>query len=101
MVGYAVFFETYSTFLAAPTLYLEDVFVLPEARGKGVGGALLRRCAEEAVSRGCGRLEWQVLAWNDLALGFYEHLGAAPLHREWRLYRLEGQALENLGRRAG
>ncbi len=101
VVGYAVFFETYSTFLASPTLYLEDIFVLPDARGEGVGRALLRACAEEAVHRGCERMEWQVLAWNDLALGFYEHLGATPLHREWRLYRLEGPALDGLARGMG
>ena len=101
LVGYAVFFETYSTFLALPTLYLEDIFVLPEARGKGVGRALLQACAEEAVRRGCGRMEWQVLAWNDLALGFYQHLGAVPLHEEWQLYRLEGDALEKVARFGG
>ncbi len=95
--GYAVFFETYSTFLALPTLYLEDLFILPAARGRGVGGALFRECAAEAVRRGCGRMEWQVLAWNDLALGFYEHLGAMPLHDDWRSYRLVGDDLRDLG----
>jgi|SRR5579871_2648123 len=95
-VGYAIAFETYSTFLALPTYYLEDLFVLPEARGEGVGSALLRACAAEAVRRGCGRLEWQVLAWNDLAIGFYEHLGAQPLHADWRCYRLTGHALTQL-----
>jgi GNAT superfamily N-acetyltransferase len=96
-VGYAVYFETYSTFLGLPTLYLEDLFVLPEHRSIGVGSALFRECAAEAVRRGCGRMEWQVLAWNDLALGFYEHLGAAPLHDDWRCYRLTGEALDRLG----
>jgi len=96
IVGYAVFFETYSTFLALPTLYLEDLFVLPEARRKGVGDALVRECAREAVRLGCGRMEWQVLAWNDLAIGFYEALGAAPLHTDWTCYRLDGVALERL-----
>jgi len=96
IVGYAVFFETYSTFLALPTLYLEDLFVLPEARRKGVGDALVRECALEAVRLGCGRMEWQVLAWNDLAIGFYEALGAAPLHADWTCYRLDGVALERL-----
>jgi GNAT superfamily N-acetyltransferase len=96
-VGYAVFFETYSTFLGLPTLYLEDLFVLPDFRGVGVGAALFRECAAEAVRRGCGRMEWQVLVWNDLALGFYDHLGALPLHDEWRCYRLSGEALERLG----
>lgn len=95
-VGYAVFFETYSTFLALPTLYLEDLFVLPEVRARGVGAALFRACAAEAVSRGCGRMEWQMLAWNDLALGFYEHLGAMPLHDDWLCYRLTGEALHRL-----
>ena len=96
-VGYAVFFETYSTFLALPTLYLEDLFVLPEFRGRGAGIDLFRACAAEALSRGCGRMEWQVLAWNDLALGFYQHLGATPLHEDWRCYRLAGDALERVG----
>ncbi len=89
-------FETYSTFLALPTLYLEDLFVLPEARRKGVGDALVRECALEAVRLGCGRMEWQVLAWNDLAIGFYEALGAVPLHADWSCYRLDGVALERL-----
>jgi len=92
-LGYAIYFETYSTFLALPTLYLEDIFVLPEARGQGVGGALFRECAAEAARSGCGRMEWQVLRWNDLALGFYDHLGARPLHDDWQCYRLEGEAL--------
>ncbi len=96
VVGYAIFFETYSTFLAQPTLYLEDLFVLPEARGRGVGKALFRACAVEARRRGCGRMEWQVLAWNDLAIGFYEALGAAPLHADWRCYRLTAPQLEQL-----
>jgi GNAT superfamily N-acetyltransferase len=97
IVGYAISFETYSTFLALPTLYLEDLFVLPEARGMGVGAALFRACAQEAARRGCGRLEWQVLAWNDMAIGFYEHLGAEPLHADWRCYRLTGEALARVG----
>jgi GNAT superfamily N-acetyltransferase len=96
IVAYAIFFETYSTFLAQPTLYLEDLFVLPEARGRGVGTALFRACAAEARRRGCGRMEWQVLAWNDLAIGFYEALGAAPLHTDWRCYRLTAPQLEQL-----
>lgn len=96
VVGYALFFETYSTFLARPTLYLEDLFVLPDVRGQGVGGALFRACAAEAARRGCGRMEWQVLAWNDLAIGFYHDLGAQPLHADWRVYRLEGAQLERL-----
>ena len=96
-VGYAVYFETYSTFLALPTLYLEDLFVLPEVRGHAIGKALFLACAAEAAARGCGRMEWQVLAWNDLAIGFYEHLGALPLHADWRCYRLDAAALERFG----
>jgi GNAT superfamily N-acetyltransferase len=93
-VAYAITFDTYSTFLALPTLYLEDLFVLPDAWGHGVGGALFRACADEARRRGCGRMEWQVLAWNDLAIGFYEHLGALPLHADWRGYRLDAAQLD-------
>ncbi len=91
-VGYALYFETYSTFLARPTLYLEDLFVLPEARRHGVGTALFRACAREAVRRGCGRLEWQVLTWNRLALDFYARFAAEPLD-DWRPFRLTGEAL--------
>src|SRR6478609_7003539 len=72
VVGYAFVFETYSTFLAMPTLYLEDLFVLDEFRGRGVGYALFRYCAEEALRRGCGRFEWVVLDWNTNAITFYE-----------------------------
>jgi GNAT superfamily N-acetyltransferase len=96
VVGYAISFDTYSTFLALPTLYLEDLFVLPQARGRGVGSALFRACALDAYRRGCGRMEWQVLAWNDLAIGFYEHLDAMPLHESWRCYRLDGAQLTQL-----
>ena len=92
VVGYAIYFETYSTFLALPTLYLEDIFVLPEARGHGAGGALFQACAREAVRRGCGRMEWQVLTWNELALGFYARRAAQPLD-DWRPFRLTGDAL--------
>ena len=92
VVGYAIYFETYSTFLALPTLYLEDLFVLPVARGLGAGAALFRACAREAVQRGCGRLEWQVLAWNELALGFYARWEAEALD-DWRPFRLTGAAL--------
>jgi GNAT superfamily N-acetyltransferase len=94
-VGYAIIFFTYSSFLARPTLYLEDVFVLPEARGAGVGKAIFRRLAEEAVRRDCGRMEWVVLNWNQLAIDFYDHLGARPLD-EWRGYRLDRSQLETL-----
>lgn len=93
VVGYAVFFHTYSTFLALPTLYLEDLFVLPEARGHGVGGELFRRVAALAVARGCGRMEWSVLDWNQLALDFYARRAAKQM-KEWVWHRLEGDALK-------
>lgn len=91
-VGYAVVFETYSTFLALPTLYLEDLFVRPDARGIGMGKALFVEVEREAVRRGCGRLEWECLNWNQLAIGFYERRQA--VHREeWRHYRLTDEQL--------
>lgn len=96
VVGYAFVFETYSTFLALPTLYLEDLFVLPEFRGQKVGYALFAYCAEEAVRSGCGRLDWTVLEWNTHAIQFYKRLGAKHLS-DWHLYRLDGPALEKLG----
>jgi GNAT superfamily N-acetyltransferase len=96
-VGMALYFFTFSTFLAKPTLYLEDLFVLPEARGAGAGKALLAALARIAVTRGCGRLEWAVLNWNRPAIGFYERLGAR-LRREWILTRLTGAPLRRLGR---
>ena len=86
-VGYAVFFETYSTFLARPTLYLEDLFVLPSHRGHGTGLKLFRACVAEARRRRCGRMDWSVLDWNAVAVRFYKKLGASYL-REWHLYRL-------------
>lgn len=90
--GYAVVFETYSTFLALPSLYLEDLFVRPEARGVGLGKALFVAVEREAVRRGCGRLEWECLNWNELAIGFYERRQA--VHREeWRHYRLTADQL--------
>lgn len=88
IAGYAFVFETYSTFLALPTLYLEDLFVLPEFRSRKVGYALFRHCAEEALKRGCGRLDWTVLDWNTHAIDFYKRLGAQHL-ADWHLYRLE------------
>ena len=94
-VGYALYFETYSSFLARPTLYLEDLFIVPEARRGGHGLALFRALARVARSRGCARMEWTVLKWNRLAIDFYDHLGAAPL-AEWQPYRLEGEALERV-----
>jgi GNAT superfamily N-acetyltransferase len=86
-VGYAFVLETYSSFLALPTLYLEDLFVLPEARGKKAGYALFTSMVREARSRGCGRMEWTVLDWNELAIRFYRRAGARHM-KEWHLYRL-------------
>ena len=94
-VGFALFFHNFSTFLARPGLYLEDLFVMPEHRGHGVGRALLVALARLAVERGCGRLEWSVLDWNRDAIGFYERIGARP-NSEWTVYRLAGEALRSL-----
>lgn len=94
-VGYAIFFETYSSFLAKPTLYMEDLFVLPDARKKGAGSALFAALAREAQERGCGRMEWVCLDWNELAIGFYEARGAQHLS-DWRYYRLAGADLKRL-----
>ncbi len=94
-VGFALFFHNYSTFLAKPGVYLEDLYVRETARGKGVGKALLARLAAIAVERGCGRLEWAVLDWNKDAIGFYERLGARP-NSDWTVYRLTGDALSSL-----
>jgi len=85
--GYAFVFETYSSFLALPTLYLEDLFVLPEFRNRKVGYALFTHMVAEAHRRGCGRMEWTVLDWNVLAIDFYKRLGAQHM-KEWHLYRL-------------
>ena len=98
-VGFAIFFHNYSTFLAARGLYLEDLFVIPEARGEGVGFALLSALAEVALSRECGRMEWSVLVWNQLAIDFYLRIGAVPLD-DWRTYRLTGEPLRRLAGRA-
>ncbi len=91
-VGYTITFETYSSFLALPTLYLEDLFVLPGARRHGVGRAAFRYLAGEAVRRGCGRMEWVVLDWNQLAIDFYDKLGARRME-EWYTYRLTAEQL--------
>ena len=99
-IGYAIIFETYSSFLARPTLYLEDVFVLPEHRGRGVGSALLAKCFQLAHARGCGRMEWACLDWNTKAQGVYESLGARRLS-EWILYRLDRAAIDKLAARVG
>ena len=86
-VGYAFAFETYSSFLALPTLYLEDLFVLSEYRSRKAGYALFQHVRDEAKRRGCGRLEWTVLDWNELAMDFYDRQGARWM-KEWRLYRI-------------
>jgi GNAT superfamily N-acetyltransferase len=96
-VGYALFFRTFSTFLARPGLYLEDVYVQPPFRGRGLGKALLKALAQLAVARGYGRVEWSVLNWNAPSIAFYQSLGAEPLD-EWTTYRLTGEALQELGR---
>jgi GNAT superfamily N-acetyltransferase len=90
--GFALFFHNYSTFLTRPGLYLEDLFVVPERRGLGLGRRLLAALASLALERGCGRLEWSVLKWNSPAIGFYERLGAVPME-EWQVYRLTGKPL--------
>lgn len=94
-VGFAVYFRNFSTFLGRQGLWLEDLFVLPEHRGKGAGKALLRHCAAVARSRGCGRFEWAALDWNQSAWAFYRSLGAEPL-QEWTMFRVTGTALERL-----
>ena len=94
-IGFALYFFTYSTFLARPTLYLEDLFVTPAERGRGAGRALLRALARIAVRRRCGRMEWTVLDWNRPAIRVYRHLGAA-LRRDWILTRLTGPPLARL-----
>lgn len=94
-LGFALFFHNYSTFLAQPGIYLEDLYVRPEARGRGAGRALLAHLARLARERGCGRLEWWVLDWNEDALRFYRSLGARPMD-EWTVQRLAGADLERL-----
>jgi GNAT superfamily N-acetyltransferase len=96
--GYALWFYNYSTFLAEPGLYLEDLFVDPKWRGLGIGKALLRHLAGVAVDRGCGRMEWVVLDWNELAIGFYRGLGAQPLDG-WHVFRLTADALRRVADR--
>ena len=96
--GFALFFHNYSTFLAQRGVWLEDLFVLPEHRGAGIGRALLARLAALALERDCGRLEWNVLNWNESAIGFYRSLGAMPMD-EWTTYRVTGDALTRLAGR--
>ena len=98
--AYAITCESYSSFLALPTLFLEDIFVLPDARRGGVGRAMFGYLAAEAVRRGCGRMEWQVLDWNQLAIDFYEKLGAGRM-REWYSYRLTAEQLREIAAPAG
>ena len=95
--GFALFFHNFSTFLGRPGIYLEDLFVKPKYRGSGLGRALLKRLAEIAVERECGRLEWAVLDWNEPAIGFYRKIGASP-NDEWTVYRLAGDSLRKLAR---
>jgi GNAT superfamily N-acetyltransferase len=97
--GFALFFHNFSTFLGKPGLYLEDLFVRPAWRGYGVGRRLLGWLADAALARGCGRLEWAVLDWNEPAIGFYRSLGAVALE-EWTTFRLSGAALERVARGA-
>jgi GNAT superfamily N-acetyltransferase len=94
-VGFALFFHNFSTFLGRPGIYLEDLYVQPRARGKGIGRALLIYLARLAKERGCGRLEWAVLDWNEPAIRFYQGLGAVPMH-EWTVFRATGESLDKL-----
>ena len=95
--GFMIWFSTYSTFLSRPGIYLEDLFVLPPWRGQGIGRALLQHLARIAVERGCGRIEWSVLDWNETAIRFYRSIGARPMD-DWTVYRLTGDAIAQLAR---
>ena len=97
-MGFALYFHNFSTFLARRGIYLEDLFVVPAARGRGYGKALLQHVARLAVERGCGRFEWSVLDWNQPAIDFYQAMGAEVLP-DWRICRVTGDALARLGRR--
>jgi len=94
-VAFALFFHNFSTFIGRPGIYLEDLYVKPDMRGRGYGKALLARLASIAKTRNCGRLEWAVLNWNESAIRFYESLGARPMS-EWTVYRVTGEALDKL-----
>lgn len=96
-VGFALFFHNFSTFLGRAGIYLEDLFVMPEYRGRGYGKALLRKLAQIALERGCGRLEWWCLDWNKSSIDFYLSAGAEPMD-EWTVYRLAGESLESFGK---
>jgi GNAT superfamily N-acetyltransferase len=93
--GFALFFHNFSTFLGKPGIYLEDLFVVPAQRSHGIGGILLSFLAKLAADRGCGRLEWSVLLWNEDAIRFYKRLGATPMN-EWTVFRIAGKTLKNL-----
>ncbi|MCQ2447676.1 MAG: GNAT family N-acetyltransferase [Oscillibacter sp.] len=95
-VGFALFFHNFSTFLGRAGIYLEDLYVRPEYRGKGYGKALLTKLAQLAVERGCGRLEWWCLDWNKPSIDFYLSLGAEPMD-QWTVYRIAGETLQKLG----
>jgi GNAT superfamily N-acetyltransferase len=94
-VGFALFFHNFSTFVGRPGIYLEDLYVRPNMRGKGIGKALLVYLARLARERGCGRFEWAVLDWNESAIQFYKNLGAVPMN-DWTVFRLDGEALTRL-----
>lgn len=94
-VGFALFFHNFSTFLGRPGIYLEDLYVEEQARGRGIGKAILVHLAQLAKQRGCGRLEWWVLDWNESAIRFYKSLGAVPMD-EWTVYRVTGEGLDRL-----
>ena len=96
--GFALFFHSFSTFLGRPGIYLEDLYVKPKFRGRGIGRALLAHLARLAKERGCGRLEWAVLDWNEPAIKLYKSIGAVPMD-EWTVYRVTGEALETLATR--
>ena len=96
-VGFALFFHNFSTFLGRAGIYLEDLFVLPQYRGKGYGKGLLRELAKITIERGCGRLEWSCLDWNKPSIDFYLSLGAEPME-QWTVYRLTGETLENMSK---
>jgi GNAT superfamily N-acetyltransferase len=96
--GFALFFHNFSTFEGKPGIYLEDLFVRPDARGHGLGKALLKHLAGLAIARGCARLEWWVLDWNAPAIGFYQKLGARPMD-DWTVMRVDGLALAGLAAR--
>lgn len=99
-VGFALFFHNFSTFLGRSGIYLEDLYVKPECRGKGYGKALLTKLAQIAVERGCGRLEWWCLDWNQKSIDFYKSMGAVPMS-DWTVYRIAGETLQKLGKITG